>query len=659
MGTDRRELVADHRLISAYQEANRLDDAGVRALCPSCVELSEFIPRYRDESPLGEGATKTITRIYDSYTQRWVAMARPKEGLGLEHRDDFVLKAWLTSSLNHPNIIKIYDIGVDGEGVPFFTMDLKSGITLSDHIGQGADLSERLEVFTKVCDAVAYAHSRGVLHLDLKPANIQVDRFGEVLVCDWGLGQVVEREEGEEGGIHPDSPVRPSEIQGTPGYMAPEQATPHGDVDARSDIFALGCILYKIITGALAFNGSSREEILTQTREGKMEAPRSRFPERGIPQSLEAVVLKAAAHDPGDRYAKVGDLKRDITKYLTGYATSAEDSGFLRDLSLFVRRNFAATVISLTSLITLTVLIVLSVQGIERQRRVAELAKAEVLETERDRAKFAKKIAGSCKELREFNFMTDPVETHEQFGQLVDLALAVDPECREAYHEQFRWRCLQMDFSGAAELLPKIRGVVDEREAMLAEACRDFAFSKTSRPSVDQLLVFMKRAQEVMGAGVPSAVRRTIPGRALSYDFSLRQERSGYDEIVKSLILFLNPDWNSDGFRYDGERGHLELKLTSPELTVRMAFHGGRGHSALWFLDLKSLKLITEEQQGLFILNKMNIETLDLRDANCVLKRPVRLPELKMLYMRKGQFPEALIREVILTDQNLEVVDDS
>lgn len=161
-------------------------------------------------------------------------------------------------------------------------MDLKGNTSLDDLIHSGEqDQSTLLRVFLKIADAIAYAHSREIIHLDLKPENIQTDAFGEVLVCDWGLGKTIS--DIEENVPLPgtaevlDNMTLVSEIKGTPGFMAPEQIEPDGSKDHRTDIFSLGCILYTIITGEPPFTGDQKE-ILTTTSRAAIADPSEKFP---------------------------------------------------------------------------------------------------------------------------------------------------------------------------------------------------------------------------------------------------------------------------------------------------------------------------------------------------------------------------------------------
>lgn len=201
----------DYRLGEAYEEAASLNESALEAICPSYLEMVQPGPRYTDEEPLGREATKDVVRAFDTVTKRWVALARVHSDGTMEAYERFIHEAWLTSPLTHPNIISIHDLGVGDDGRPFFTMDLKGDNTLAALLksAKRPDLPDLLRILGKICDAVAYAHSHQVLHLDLKPENIQADAFGDVLVCDWGLGRISDPEgahsidDGSTGRSHP------------------------------------------------------------------------------------------------------------------------------------------------------------------------------------------------------------------------------------------------------------------------------------------------------------------------------------------------------------------------------------------------------------------------------------------------------------------------
>ena len=218
---------------------------------------------------------------------------------------------------------------------------------------------------------MAYAHSRGVIHLDLKPENIQTDDFGETLVCDWGLAKVIDDPEQED--FEFPAALRPLEkvtlvghIKGTPGFMAPEQTESGSTKDHRTDIFSLGCILHTIITGQPPFIGTP-SAVLDATSRAIVTPPRLRYPDLDIPKSLEAVVMKALQYSPDDRYDSVLELKEEISNFLRGHTTRAERPGLVREACLFIDRNRIPVLIAFLSFLVLTILSWHFLQRIDRQ----------------------------------------------------------------------------------------------------------------------------------------------------------------------------------------------------------------------------------------------------------------------------------------------------
>ena len=164
------------------------------------VELTCLTKKYSEGSLLNEGGMKKIVHCRDLFTDRDVAMAVPKDDLDGEGIDRFIEEARITASLEHPNIVPVHELSVD-EGQPFFTMKILGGENLGEVIKKmnQAEYKERytsqymLEIFLKICDAIAFAHSKGILHLDIKPSNIQINEYGDVLVCDWGLARYLDQ----------------------------------------------------------------------------------------------------------------------------------------------------------------------------------------------------------------------------------------------------------------------------------------------------------------------------------------------------------------------------------------------------------------------------------------------------------------------------------
>ncbi|OVE81749.1 hypothetical protein BVY04_02575 [bacterium M21] len=316
---------------------------------PLSLDLEEVKERYQNALPLASGGMKKIYSVRDRCTNRQVAMAVMhclKDPIIIQQ---FVQEARITANLEHPNIMPVYDIGLDEFDEPFFTMKLVKGESLRDILKrlqnrhqptiEKYDLGQLLTMFIKVCNAVAYAHSRGVLHLDLKPDNILIGDYGEVLVCDWGLARYHEIRITED--THIDGGITlHGRIFGTPGYMAPEQITEdRPGLDSRCDIYSLGAILYALLTYQTPITADNVDAILSATVKGEFRPPSQCTPKCSIPQALEAVCLRAMSLDPAERYQSSQELISEINKYQSGYATHAEGAGFLRNLGLLISRH--------------------------------------------------------------------------------------------------------------------------------------------------------------------------------------------------------------------------------------------------------------------------------------------------------------------------------
>lgn len=343
-------LEPDYRLTQFYTESQ---EATVSPYSPIFDELQGLASRYTKPQVIARGGLKQILRVFDLSTGRNVAMAKLLADAPHEMYEPFLREARLTALLEHPYIIAVHDIGVGTDGLPYFTMELKTGDSLGEIIKQLGlgnaeylaryDLRALLVIFIKICDAVAYAHSRNVLHLDLKPDNIQVGDFGEVILCDWGLGEIIGSEaevKFDELLFNPDllnNLTLSGTIRGTPGFMAPEQVDDLENTQ-RTDIYALGAILYTILSYQAPVDGD-KDEIFEKTRKGDIVPPRLRFPTLDIPAALAAVAMQALALAPAERYATADELSGEVRHYISGFATSAERAGLGKQLRLLYRRN--------------------------------------------------------------------------------------------------------------------------------------------------------------------------------------------------------------------------------------------------------------------------------------------------------------------------------
>ncbi|MDF7799230.1 serine/threonine-protein kinase [Pontiellaceae bacterium B1224] len=656
----------DRRLKGIYSAANALGEVGLESLCPSFVELSESDDRYRDDEEVGRGALKQVFRTYDAHTHRWIAMARLREDRGEDFYDLFIHEAWLVSSLSHPNIIKVHDTGVDAEGRPFFTMDLKSNTTLADLVEEsGAELNTLLQVFEKICDAVAYAHSRGVLHLDLKPDNVQTDAFGEVLVCDWGLAKAMdEMGENEDedsflirslGGM-----TLLGQIKGSPGYMAPEQADPDQPKGVGTDVYALGCMLYFLLTGQAPYQGTAAK-ILEDTAASRVVSPRLKFPKRYIPASLDAVVMKAMALKPEDRYQSVTNLKAEIDKYLGGYATRAEESGFFKEARLFIARNRIPTLITVSSFLVLSVMGVLFIQHLSRQKQATELERgradqldseyaAYVEETLDGHKELADTLATSVRRLVEVSILERPIETVDQCRKMVEVALQQDPGNADAYGEHFALDCLVLDHRAALQRPDSIKNRLQyPRFIRFVEAFPEFDFSRQKRPSIEALTDYFKQARILN----PEHVWHME--RVLAYDYASRRDKRGYAPAVEAVLQYQHE--GPDHLKLSHYARTSVVSLWS-DRDVRLILSGWNGPCLLRFLPFRFLELDIAGTFPLADLADLPIESLDIsRSPQIELGRSVSLPQLRRLIVQPGQFPENELRKKIQSNEPYEIVE--
>ncbi len=353
-------------------------------------ELNESAMRYWIVREIAHGGMKKILEVKDVSTNRYIAMAVLSDNVDMNCIEEFLREARVTALLQHPNIMPVYDIGINSLGNPYFTMKLvKKGYNLSGLAKSGRKirgyekLSDRLEIFLKICDAVAYAHSKGVIHLDLKPENIQLDDFGQVLVCDWGLSRFIDSSDAKIVPRDPDlssmdfmNLTLKGEIQGTPGFMAPEQATTEKTCkDERTDVYSLGAILYYLLSFHSPLKSGAVVKMLDDTLSGKL-IPLSKWQkQRQIPESMIKVTAKAMNLDPENRYASVTQLQKDIRAYLDGFATTAEEAGLLTIFQLFYQRHKTKChfiLLTLTTIISLFVYSLVSIKNSEARAKASE-----------------------------------------------------------------------------------------------------------------------------------------------------------------------------------------------------------------------------------------------------------------------------------------------
>jgi tetratricopeptide (TPR) repeat protein len=354
-------------------------------LADSASEAPAIEDRYEIRTELGAGGSKVVVEAYDRLSNRLVALAKARNPQDERSRAAFLHEARITATLQHPNVMPVYDLALEPE--PYFTMRLGSDLTFRDHLpGKPAfnSLEANLEVFLKVCDAVSHAHSQGILHLDLKPDNVQVGELGDVLLSDWGLARRLDEVATTIGSD-------PREIAGTPGFLAPEQTDPRcGVLDERTDVYALGALLYAILCGHPPLSGSNLDHLVEKIRTGSFPAPSQAHDRTPIPPALEAVAMRALETAPTDRYQTVVALSNEIERFRGGFATIAENASFGQHFLLLVQRHKGVCAAIAAGLLISTITVAGFVRALQEREATAVAA--------RDEAEQARAIAEAALE---------------------------------------------------------------------------------------------------------------------------------------------------------------------------------------------------------------------------------------------------------------------
>lgn len=626
-------------------------------LCPLYHALGRIKTRYTEPELIATGGMKEVYRIYDERTERFVALTRPKKEIPPARYDAFLREAHMTARLEHPNIIKLFDMGIDEYDRPFFTMELKTGPSLREillNLRAGKKLQKypsqtRLSIFLRICDAIAYAHSQRVLHLDLKPENIQVGNFGEVQVCDWGMGEI-ERSENEDplsvALLDPDlyGDQLESAVKGTPGYMAPEQEDPRAAKTFQTEIYSLGCLLYELAT---------------------LEKPTSRSKTPPESTALAAIVEKACAPAQEGRYQSVNALKEDVERHLEGYSPLVESTGFFREARRFYRRNRQPCLLTLF----FSALLLVAALWFTHQLQESYQETSEALTTSENALGRTQIALSKYEQERAFSSVLldqttgeDPEDTTLLFHHLmIDQSITL-----RAVENSLKFlnRALQKDPSPNNPLWVQ-KGFILFMTQRFAEASACYEINSGAQQDLYEIIPdfadLVQKNELLPTSDLIRLLNRIWKGeksrnelieKMVIYDCLNRPSLEHHGEVIKAVLLLSNPKWENPIFKYEPQTHHLRIGGRGLKTLCRPLSHltnqnRGPALSLLRLLHLRSLDLRHTHLQSLKQLDGLDLVSLDLRNAQIdqisTLKKMTTLRELKI---SRGKLGPKKLKEI-------------
>ncbi|NUM54775.1 MAG: protein kinase [Candidatus Hydrogenedentes bacterium] len=404
------------QVVKTFGGAVAITDEGVRPVAPSPDATVAIAPppetgvletpnRYKAISEQGRGGYGRVLLVHDQFMARDVALKElippSNEPIGsnvptpsresIEAVSRFLQEARITGQLEHPSIVPVYELGHREDGALYYTMKLVRGQTLSKELSNRKTLRERLELLPRyldLCHAIAYAHDRGVIHRDIKPDNVMIGSFGETVVIDWGLAKLKGRADVyaaelkataqalKEGPAGPGAQTLYGTILGTPHYMAPEQA--RGDIDSvdeRSDVYALGAVLYMLLTGTRPYDKAPLQNVILHINLPPLASAAELAP--GAPPELVTICNKALETKQADRYQNAAEIAGEIQRFMSGALVESHEYTVRDQVRRFVRKYKAQVVtasVALAALLTVAIVSyvqILQANANERNQRLA------------------------------------------------------------------------------------------------------------------------------------------------------------------------------------------------------------------------------------------------------------------------------------------------
>ena len=533
---------------------------------------------------IGSGGAKVIYSATDNFTGREVALARPlkSDNASVEL---FLREARITAYLQHPNILPVYDMSEEAE--PYLVCKLLRGQNLAKASQQKQTQLTILALFKKICQAMDYAHSRGVLHLDLKPDNIQLDKYGELLIIDWGLAEIFLTESQESPLDNPLISTRESSSKnatfcGTPGFMSPEQICSQ-KVDVRSDIFSLGALLYYMFFQKVPFSGKNLEDVCSRTQLGEILS----FDQRRMSSGLSSIMLKCLKPDKSLRYQNMQELLEDIDALEQDFIPSSEEANFRRYCQMFYRRNRQSCQLILLASSILVLLSLFYIHQLNESRNKALIAKREALSAKSE-TQAQLKLVIEEQELnralsaalapRYFNIANETWQYYllDQAREYCDLALRMDAHYAPAIELKFRLLFVDGQYNETKQLWSNVGSL----ESSIAQYMID------AKHKIDALINYQGDSIQI----------KTLKSRALMKLYLKTQNI----RFLKELILVENHKVKSLNLSHSD--GELNLQNNPKLFNINY----------LRALKPTTLNLRNTSVDSVLALKQLNFEYLDL-----------------------------------------------